>query len=1361
MISKFSVKRPYTVFVGVILVVVLGIVSLSKMTADLLPNMTFPYVIVMTTDFGASPEEVEMNITAPLEATLATTSNLKNIRSVSYNSYSTVILEYEQSSNMDSTMIEIQQKIDQVKGSFPDTAGNPVLMQVNPDMIPIMVAAVGVEGMDKSEITDYVNNTIKPQLESVEGVASVSVSGGIEEKIEVTLNQKKIDELNAKIKLKIDDKFTEAEKQLNDSKKEIEAGKEALEEGKASLASQISEGSTMLDTKKVELYTTESELKAQLSDLKMSVTAIELLITQLSSINISVQETQAKIDQYAAEIENIEGMLESYGISEEQFEQMSGMTIAQAKEQIQKLEEERKKLEEKLAETTASLSKNFTDSLKEFGIELGDINNLSDAITKLTELDIQMKLGIETINTALEQIESGKSTLDDAMQTLNQSQILGTLQISEAASQLATGEMAITQAETEIDKQKQAAYEQADLNNVLTKDVLKQLITAQNFEMPAGYINSADGKYMVKVGDRIGSMEELSNVVLIDLGLDGIEPVRMSDIADVTLTDDSDSVYASINGKPGMLLTFQKQTGYSTGNVTDTIQEKFESIKKTVDENVSFAVLMDQGVYIDMIVKSIMQNMILGGLLAIVVLLLFLKDFRPTIIIACAIPLSVIFAIVLMYFGKITLNVISMSGLALGIGMLVDNSIVVIENIYRLLNEGMSIKKASVYGAKEVAGAITASTLTTICVFAPIVFTEGITRQLFVDMGLTIAFTLTASLLVALTLVPAMASGLMKKSKEKKHPFFDRFLDKFAVIVDKALKHKAVVLITVVALLVMSGFFALKNGTAFMPEMTSTQVTITLEAPSGEKRTFEEMTAYSDKLIVRLCEMPEVDTVGAMIGGSSMMSGMSIGSSSASSGDNTITIYALLKENNGSSNEEIAEKFGKAAEDLDCEVDINTNMMDMSALYGSGVTVKILGRDIETLQKLAAEAATIVKNIPGTIDVDDGLSNLTKTLTVRVDKDKAAKYGMTVAQVFQLIYKETATETAAATIKTEIKDYSVYISSDKDQKLDKDDLKDITFTYTDRITQKSEEIKLSEIATFEETDELSAINRDSQNRYISVTAAIDEDHNVGLVGEEINKALKKMNVPEGYKIEMAGEDQAINDAMEQLMLMLLLAVIFIYLIMVAQFQSLLSPFIIMFTIPLAFTGGLMLLWITGSEISVISLIGFVMISGIIVNNGIVLVDYINQLRREGWSKREAIIEASKTRLRPVLMTALTTIISMSTMAIGMGMGAEMAQPMAVVVVGGMIYGTLLTLVVVPCIYDIFMKEKDMRDENLDDDRFDKAKDELDKELDEDGVHDEFSDMKDPAVEKNKEQDNNQDQDKEKVIIQDAWGREMK
>lgn len=1348
MISKFSVKKPYTVLVGVILVIVLGYVSLTKMTADLLPDMTFPYVIVVTTDMGASPQEVETGVTAPLEAALATTSNLKNMRSVSYNSYSTIILEYEQVSNMDSTMIEIQQKIDQVKGNFGDNVGTPMLMQVNPDMLPVMVAAVSVKGMDKGQITDYVDATIKPQLESVEGVASVSVSGGIEEKIEVTLNQQKIDDLNKKVKDKIDQQFLEAEKKIADSKKKIEDGKAQLEEGTKELAQQASEGSTYIDTKKVELYTTESELKSQLTELETSVKVIDLLIKQLTNINNKVIELQQKIDENVTQIENMKKLLESYGVSKEQFEEVAGTTVEAVEAAVKKLEEEKAEAEKKLEEIKESLSAEFTDALKEFGIELGGVDSLSDVILKLSELEVQMKLGIEQIDTALEQIESGKTSLDDAMTALNQSQILGTLQISEAASQLNTGAMAIEQAEGQIASQKKSAEEAADLNNVLSKDVLKQLLMAQNFEMPAGYIESPDGQYIVKVGEDISSVEDLADLILIDLGMEGFEPIRLSDIADVKVADNSSEVYASINGEPGILLSFQKQTGYSTGNVTDSILDKFKSIEKAQEEEPKFSVLMDQGVYIDMIVKSIVQNMLVGGILAIIILIIFLKDFRPTLIIACAIPLSVIFAVVLMYFTGISLNIISMSGLALGIGMLVDNSIVVIENIYRLMNEGMSVRKAAVYGAKEVAGAITASTLTTICVFAPIIFTEGITRQLFVDMGLTIAYTLTASLLVALTLVPAMSSVIMKHDKEKPHPVFDKFLDKFGVIVDKAVKYKALVLITVIALLALSGYLAYRNGTAFMPDMTSTQITVSLSAPDDEKRSFEEMTSYSEALVEKLIGLPEVETVGAMTASSSgMMGSMSL--TSSGSGDGSITIYVLLKEDMLTTNEEITEKINKAAEGLDCKVDVNAEMMDMSALSGSGLTIKVEGREIAELQKLAKEAADILRKVEGTTDVDDGLSNLTKTVMIKVDKEKAAKYGMTVAQVFQLVYQETAAETKAATVTTDVKDYAVYINSDSDKKLMKDDLSHISFTYTDKITQESKEIELSEIASFEETEELSSISRDAQNRYIAVTAQIDEDHNVGLVGEEVSKAIKNMNLPEGYKVVLAGEDQTINDTMDQLYLMLLLAVIFIYLIMVAQFQSLLSPFIIMFTIPLAFTGGFMLLWLTGSEISVVALIGFVMISGIIVNNGIVLVDYINQLRREGWKKRDAIIESSKTRLRPVLMTALTTIISMSTMAIGMGMGAEMAQPMAIVVVGGMVYGTLLTLVVVPCIYDIFMREKNMIEEDLDapelekkeEDEIDIVKSEEDKELD--------GKVEDPNKKK-----------KEQVVIEDPFGRRL-
>ena len=323
-----------------------------------------------------------------------------------------------------------------------------------------------------------------------------------------------------------------------------------------------------------------------------------------------------------------------------------------------------------------------------------------------------------------------------------------------------------------------------------------------------------------------------------------------------------------------------------------------------------------------------------------------------------------------------------------------------------------------------------------------------------------------------------------------------------------------------------------------------------------------------------------------------------------------------------------------------------------------------------------------------------------KTLKIKVNKKKAADYGLTVAQIFGSISKEIASTRATTSIETDIKDFDVFVETDEQAKITVDDLKKLKLEYVDREENETKEVYLSNIATFEESEELSQVLRSNQNRYVNVTASVDDDHNIGLVGKEVEQRLKDVAIPEGYSITMEGEDETINEAMRQVLLMMALAVVLIYLIMVAQFQSLKSPFIIMFTIPLAFTGGFFALFLAGKAVSVIAMVGFVMLAGIIVNNGIVLVDYINQLRREGMSKAEAIIESAKTRLRPVLMTALTTIISMSTMAVGMGKGTEMSQPMAIVVVGGMIYGTVLTLVLVPCLYDAFNKEKDMTEEEI-------------------------------------------------------------
>lgn len=1339
MLSRFSVKKPYTVLVAIALVVVLGIVSLTRMSTDLLPSMNMPYAIVMTTYAGASPEEVEEGVTKPIESAMATTSNIKNISSMSAENYSLVILEFEQSANMDSVTIEMRESLDQIAGYFPDSVGNPVIMKINPDMMPIMVAAADVDGMDRTQISQYVEDDLIPEIESIEGVASVTAEGSIEETIQVVLNQDKIDAVNGKIFAALDGTFADAKEEMEEAKDGMQSGKAELESGQNQLANSVGDAQNQLNDKKMELMLTESDLNEQLTELKDTKTQVEEGIrglTQLQEGAAQLEDGLAQIETGLGEIETglgeiktgleqindgleqiedglgqleptiaaaqvmTEEMREAAGIDlEELLKQQEELLTKQGELQkqqgeLQKQQTALKKQKKKLQAQQTELQQQYEllkQQAAEIGTQMGKENVTLETLPALIEEMntnlAQVNDGITQIETALTSIAEGKTTINETLSELNKSQILGSIQMGSASAQITSGEEQLKEAETTMEEQKEEAYESASLNNILTIEMLQGILTAQNFSMPAGYVTEDKEQYLIRVGDELTNMEELSDLVLMDMQMDGVDPIKLSDVADITLVNNEEEVYASINGNPGVMLSIEKQTGYSTGDVTDRILEKFETLSET-EEGLHTTVLMDQGVYIDMIVDSVLNNMIVGGILAVIILLFFLKDIKPTFVIACSIPVSVIFAVVLMYFSGITLNIISLSGLALGIGMLVDNSIVVIENIYRMRSEGVPIKKAAVEGAKQVAGAITASTLTTICVFAPIVFTEGITRQLFVDMGLTIAYSLLASLIIALTFVPMMASKTLKKAVEKKHPLFDRMKDGYGRMLNVLLRFKPLVFIFVIVLLVGSIVGALSNGTAFMSEMESPQMTITITPP--EDAELQEAAALSEEVIERISALEDIDTIGAMAGGQSLLS----------SGGNTISMYVILKDEPQLTNAQIAEEIAARTEDLEGEISVSSSAMDLSMLSGSGISVQIKGRDLEKLQEIAKDVAAIVSGVEGTAEVSDGMEETTPQLKISVDKEKAAEYGMTVAQVFQLVAGELSDETKATTISTDMKDYDVYVSSASEEaSVTRQDIQKLTFTYTDK-EGNEEEIPLSEIAAFTEAEGLAAINRDAQERYITVSATIDEAHNVGLVARDVQKELDKYDCPAGYTMEMTGEDETINEAMEQVMLMLLLAVIFVYLIMVAQFQSLLSPFIIMFTIPLAFTGGFLALFLTGNEVSVIALIGFVMLAGVIVNNGIVMVDYTNQLRKEGMEKKDAIIEAGKTRLRPILMTALTTIIAMFSMALGLDSGSEMVQPMALVVVGGMIYGTLLTLIVVPCIYDAFNRNKSMVEEEI-------------------------------------------------------------
>ena len=1261
MLSKFSVKRPYTVVVGVVLIIILGIVSFGNMTVDLLPSMNLPYAIVMTAYPGASPEEVETVVTKPVEQTMATVSNIKNIRSVSNENASTVILEFAQTANMDSATIEMREGLDQISGFWPEGVNNPIIMKLNPSMMPVLIAAVSADGEDAAETTRIIEEQVVPEVESVEGVASVSTAGSIEETVQVTVNEQKIEDLNAEVKAELEKKMNEAESALQEAKSQVESGKAALAAGKSQAASGMGDAESQISQKAEEVKQAQLEITEKMAELNVTDTQLQ---QSLAVIQASKKEAESQLTQLKT-LKKTYDQLQAQMAELEKDPTTNKDAIEQLKVQIDAL----KPSMDNYDATKAALE--------------ATIAQLTDQETTIKKGQSEVSAGKKQLETVQKQVDNGAMTLAQARGQLASAQVEAAAGLGEGAAQLAAGEVMIQSQEAQMEAAKEEASAGADLSSMLNADMVKTLLAAENFSMPAGYVTEEGLDYLVRVGDKFKSIEDIKELVLIDM--EGIDPVKLTDVANVELVDNSDETYARINGKAGVMLSVQKQTGYSTGDVSDRVLEKLKSLQKEHEE-IKAVTLMDQGVYIDLIVNSVLKNLLYGAVLAIIILLVFLKSVRPTFVIACSIPISIMTALVAMYFSGVTLNVISLSGLALGVGMLVDNSIVVIENIYRMRNEeGASAKTAAIEGAKQVGGAITASTLTTVCVFLPIVFTTGITRQLFVDMGLTIAYSLLASLIVALTLVPMISAGLLKRTEEKESHLYVRIKDWYGKMLAKALNKKLFVLIGALVLFVVSGVLAVSRGTEFMPQMESTEISMTLEMEKGTA--LEDTAQAADKVIDRVGKIKDVKDIGGMVSSTDMM-----GTSAAT---NVVEFYAITKENPSMSNKELKKEIEEVTKDVGGELTVNMSNMDMSALGSSGINVQIKGKDLDKLQKVARDIKEIVKDIKGTQNVTDGTEDNKEELRVIVDKAKATEHGLTVAQVYQNLNARLSEAQSATALSTDTEDLDIYVVDDADESLTREDVKELTVT-AQKQDGTTEEVKLSDIASFEDASGLQAISRKDQSRYMSVTSEVKDGDNIGLVSNRVKKALEAYDVPEGYEVKMVGEDETINEAMVELFKMLALALVFMYLIMVAQFQSLRSPFIVMFTVPLAFTGGLLGLWIAGKAVSVIAMVGFVMLSGIIVNNGIVFIDYTNQLIAGGLTRHEALVEAGRTRLRPIVMTALTTILGLSTLAVGVGMGADMVQPMAIVTIGGLLYGTILTLVVVPCIFDLFHKKEKAR-----------------------------------------------------------------
>ena len=1748
MLPRYSVKKPYTVIVGIILVIVLGVISFQKMTTDLLPSMNLPYVVVYTTYIGATPEQVEADVTRPMEAAVATLTDVKKITSSSRDNVSLVVMQFNDGANMDTALIELSSRLDQLRADWDDAVGAPVAMKLNPDMLPVAILSVTRDDMDILALSDYVEDELVPAFEALNGVASASASGVIEQRVDVTIEQSRIDVLNKAILKDVDAELADAERQLDDAQAQLSDGKSQLSRAKRKVYRQIDdaltaldEGAGKLDSAIQQLNQQRAELVAQRQQLADAVSAMEQLVnmdpSQREAIVFAAQQLAqlkqklAELEQQLAEAEaagnggdplaaqraeiiaqrdaliaeraaqqqylNDLALLDADGLRAEiaalenaipqreaaladaqaALDQLSGRRVelqqriddltarlaeaesaaagenptedtasttedtstptedtssvsadaetaspqgeaienadadnqntsnegevsgtadaagqnpsnegevsenvepadqvsapegeisestenakqvstpegeisesAESVEQVSAPEGEVSEsagtaeqflsdegtsagqveadiappadnqidpssddsslsedpvlspgslsegagsasaetegvplsqgVDESNAETPSPLGEGGSapalteevvlpeapplteenaapetpplaedtaapdtpplqeevlipdkgilpdepsplalspfaalaeetgadalrqqldaarDSLNQLVADIearsGDIAQLAAAleadratlearrnalaamegenadvqsrmeeaqrqIAALDERIVALELelaGLDQLPTGqdaaslrqaiaeinaqiaalestdaykgasmlenpealnaqyaqakdgLNQIDAGIAQIDATLDKLNQGIIPGgyiegidedtklsdaraqleaakrkaNSGFSQAASQIRNGEAELAKARKEFEEKRDEALENAGLDGVITVQMVAGLIGAQNFSMPAGYVYDAENnQVLVRVGDKFDTLDALRRMKLFNLGLDSIDEVRLLDVARVEFADNRDEVFTKLNGSDGILLSFDKQSTYSTADVAKTILEKAKSLTDA-DPKLHIVDLMNQGEYIDIIVDSVLNNLLSGGALAILILLLFLMDIRPTITVAFSIPVSVVIAFVCMYFSGITLNVLSLSGLSLGIGMLVDNSIVAIENIYRLHDEeGVPLLRACVEGVRTVSGALFSSTLTTICVFLPILFVQGMARDLFSDMGLSIAFSLLASLLVAMTVVPAMCSFLMRRSKPKKHRVFGAIQSGYRALLSGALRVKPLVLLAALGLLAYAAMQVPKMGISFMPEVNSRQMSATLSfAP---EMTDAEQKELAVAIMDDMLNVKGVDAVGLMGGGGGLLSGLTGGSG--------MSYYIIVDESVGRDNGDIAAELSAVGERHSADLKVQASTMDISMMTGSGISAEITGEDIETLQSIAADVAELARQTEGAIDVDDSLEDAVPEMRIEVDKEKAIDKGLTTAQVFQFIAQKIAGRTEITQVTLDGKTLGVYLQDGANRELQPDDLENLEIKAERE--DETELVRIGDIATVRQTQSLSTINRSSQRRLVTVSFDIADGYSANLVSDAFEAKLKDYAVPAGYAVTLSGENETVMAIMKDLVWMVMIAILLIFLIMVAQFQSFRSPIIVMFTIPLAFTGGLLALMATGMDLSIVSMIGFLVLSGVVVNNGIVFIDCVNQLRIGGMEKREALLETGRMRLRPILMTALTTILGVSTMALGQGTGAEMMQPMAVVSVGGLAYATLMTLFVVPVLYDL-------------------------------------------------------------------------
>ncbi len=823
---------------------------------------------------------------------------------------------------------------------------------------------------------------------------------------------------------------------------------------------------------------------------------------------------------------------------------------------------------------------------------------------------------------------------------------------------------------------------------------IRRKIIDENVNMPVGTVFKDNFEIMVRTDSQYKNFEELKHIVVaVKNGV----PVRLMDIAEVEDKWQRVNSFTRINGRPGLRLSIQKQAGTNTVQVAELVLKEIENINRDFPQ-FHLITIIDSSAYIKSSIRNVTTAIFFGGLLAIFVLLIFLRNIRSTIIIATAIPISIISTFIIMYFGNFTLNIMTLGGLALGIGMLVDNAIVVLDNIMRHGEKTEDSKIAAVAGSTEVMSAIVASTLTTLAVFLPLIFVKGMAGVMFKQLAMVISFSLFSSLIIALTLVPMLSSRILKfnKTETEKNSkgifgllgkMFTWLEDSYKEILELSLKHRFITIFLTIILFVSSFFLVPLIGVEFMPQADEGELRISVEMEVGTRIDIMNSQMMKIEKIIN-DSVPEIDSMVVRIGSSGWRS------SGANSGNFRIALKS--GDERQRSSEEIANILRKKLS-LIPGVAIRIRASGGLFIFRMGqqdsdkLEVEIRGFDLDTAAELSLEIEKSIADIDGITDTKISRESGNPEDIIVIDRDRTADMKLTVVQIAEML-RTVISGSRAGYYHEDGEQYRILVKFSNSEKISVDDLLNLTINNSEGIP-----VVLKNVVRIEHRTGPMLIERKDQERIIKISANITE-RDMGSVLKDIRSKIQTVPVPRGFSVIISGDYEEQQKAFRELMMSFILALILVYMVMASQYESLLDPFIVMFSVPFAAIGVIIILFLTKTTFNVQSFIGCIMLGGIVVNNAILLVDHINVLNfRDRLSLNDSITEGGRRRLRPVLMTALTTILGMIPLAIGLGDGGEAQAPMARAVIGGLISSTLITLVFVPVICSIFKKDNQAND----------------------------------------------------------------